>query len=410
MGRLGLEDFFTMRFTNFTSVSLGCLLAAGTVLAHDHPDHDREVPRDPAVVIQRPGQSAGLQLPPTGTLGLAFTKTHVDIGMIDEGATPEIVFAVRNTSDRTVELLDVRTSCGCTAKSNKNPTRLLAGEEATLRVSFDSKGRRGVQSKAVTVITDEFQNASYNLSFTTKVVSPVFVEPNSLDFGTVEEGTAKSVRFSVFVLDSSYKLNGIESNDPNVEITLAETKPFEEEGRQGLEYIYDATLPPTYPTGNLVARALIKTTPEQEFLSVILRGRVVGDISITPARAMGVVSSGETTTRTVTLKSRGGIPFEIVSMELPENDRSLPIKLSHADGATPGEKEVVATFRGEGQPQTRQTRVLVKVRSGEAKTESTVEVPVVMVHRPGAVGVAPLQPQPGSPAINAKPTPESAGM
>lgn len=386
-----------------------CLLAAGTVWAQAPQQPQQDVPRDPRVIMQPGNQAAGLQLPVTGERGLEFAETHVDIGMIDEGSTPEIVFAVRNGSDRLVQLLDVRTSCGCTAKSSNNPTQLMPGEEATLRVSFDSKGRRGQQSKSVTVVTDEFQNATYNLSFTTKVISPVFIEPASVDFGVVEEGTAKTARFSVFVLEENLKINGIESNDPNVEITLAETRPFAEEGREGIEYVYDATIPPTYPAGNLVARALVNTTPERDFLSVIMRGRVVGDIGVTPARAMGVVSSGEVTTRSVTLKSRSGIPFEIVSMELPENDRDLPIEVSHEEGATPAEKEVITTFRGEGQPQTRQTRVQVKIRSGEAKTESTVEVPVILVHRPGAVGAAPPRAGAAS-AANAKPTANAAGM
>ncbi|WP_163718182.1 DUF1573 domain-containing protein [Mangrovibacterium lignilyticum] len=94
-------------------------------------------------------------------------ETH-DFGDIKEGDKVECVFNLKNTGTRDLIIRNVKTSCGCTAVT---PEKKIIGadESVPLKVVFNSKGKRGRQNKAITVITNDPKNPTTILRISTNV-------------------------------------------------------------------------------------------------------------------------------------------------------------------------------------------------------------------------------------------------
>jgi hypothetical protein len=78
--------------------------------------------------------------------------TH-DFGTINEGDVVETEFIVKNTGETDLVIMDAKGSCGCTVpQPPKEPIK--PGDSAPIKVSFNSSGKPGQQSKTVTLTTN----------------------------------------------------------------------------------------------------------------------------------------------------------------------------------------------------------------------------------------------------------------
>lgn len=86
----------------------------------------------------------------TNLAAIEFEETVHDFGNIKEGEKVEHVFKFKNTGNTPLILTAVQPSCGCTASDyTKEP--VAPGEEGTISLTFDSKGKPGAQNKTATV-------------------------------------------------------------------------------------------------------------------------------------------------------------------------------------------------------------------------------------------------------------------
>jgi hypothetical protein len=84
---------------------------------------------------------------------LELDKLVHDFGTINEGDVVETEFIVKNTGDADLVIADAKGSCGCTVpQPPKEPIK--PGDSAPIKVSFDSNGKPGQQSKTVTLTTN----------------------------------------------------------------------------------------------------------------------------------------------------------------------------------------------------------------------------------------------------------------
>ncbi|RUT79222.1 DUF1573 domain-containing protein [Ancylomarina longa] len=85
-----------------------------------------------------------------------FTEEIHKFGVISEGEIAVCEFYYKNTGQADLIISNIETSCGCTAVDwDKYP--LKQGEEAKLSVQFDSKGRSGIQYKAITIFCNTIE-------------------------------------------------------------------------------------------------------------------------------------------------------------------------------------------------------------------------------------------------------------
>ncbi len=102
---------------------------------------------------------------------IAFEATTMDMGKVIQGARVERRYVFTNTGKTPLVIADVRSTCGCTVAQDWPKDPLAPGEGGTITVSFDSEGRTGVQSKAITVVANT-NPPSTVLTLTGEVVGP----------------------------------------------------------------------------------------------------------------------------------------------------------------------------------------------------------------------------------------------
>jgi len=100
---------------------------------------------------------------------VAFNTLSYDFGNIKQGEKKEYTFELTNKGKRELVIRNIRSSCGCTAVSpSKNV--IAPGEMAPVKVVFDSTGKKGRQSKSVTVITNDPKNSTSTLRISTNIL------------------------------------------------------------------------------------------------------------------------------------------------------------------------------------------------------------------------------------------------
>lgn len=91
------------------------------------------------------------EVKPEGPLpSFSFTETEHDFGTIKEGDVVEHKFTFTNTGEAPLIIQNAQGSCGCTVPEWTR-TPIQPGESGEITAKFDSKGRRNIQNKTVTV-------------------------------------------------------------------------------------------------------------------------------------------------------------------------------------------------------------------------------------------------------------------
>ncbi|RUA10005.1 MAG: hypothetical protein DSY82_05390 [Flavobacteriia bacterium] len=84
---------------------------------------------------------------------MKFEVTEHDFGTINEGDVVETVFKFKNTGKSELIVSKAKASCGCTIPQwPKKP--VMPGEEAEIRVKFNSRGKPNRQQKQITLTTN----------------------------------------------------------------------------------------------------------------------------------------------------------------------------------------------------------------------------------------------------------------
>jgi len=84
---------------------------------------------------------------------MEFESTDLDFGNIKEGASVTKIYKFKNSGKRRLLIEKVEGSCGCTvAEWPRYPVE--PGQQAEIKVVFNSLGKRGTQDKMISVIAN----------------------------------------------------------------------------------------------------------------------------------------------------------------------------------------------------------------------------------------------------------------
>jgi len=83
-----------------------------------------------------------------------FNSTTHDFGTIRQGDKVDYSFQLTNNGKRDLVIRNINASCGCTVVTPSKKV-ISPGENIPIKVEFDSRGRRGRQSKTITIITND---------------------------------------------------------------------------------------------------------------------------------------------------------------------------------------------------------------------------------------------------------------
>ena len=91
-----------------------------------------------------------------------FNTIDYDFGEMKQGDKKDYTFNLTNSGKSDLQIRNVRSSCGCTAVAPSKKV-VSPGETVPIKVTFDSRGKRGRQSKSITVITNDPKNPTSTL-------------------------------------------------------------------------------------------------------------------------------------------------------------------------------------------------------------------------------------------------------
>ena len=93
-----------------------------------------------------------------------------DFGEIQQGESVTHDFVLKNIGDASLIISTAKGSCGCTVPEwPKEP--ISKGEQATIKVTFNSAGKSGKQNKTVTLVTNAIPNTKV-ITITGNVIVP----------------------------------------------------------------------------------------------------------------------------------------------------------------------------------------------------------------------------------------------
>ncbi len=99
-----------------------------------------------------------------------FSEKSYDFGAMKQGDKKSYTFSLTNTGKSDLLIRNVRSSCGCTAVAPAKKV-IAAGETAPIQVTFDSRGKRGRQSKSITVITNDPKTPTTTLRISSNITT-----------------------------------------------------------------------------------------------------------------------------------------------------------------------------------------------------------------------------------------------
>ena len=88
---------------------------------------------------------------------IEMLETSYDFGEMQQGESVTHDFILKNTGDADLIITAAKGSCGCTVPEWPK-TPIAKGEEAAIKVTFNSAGRSGKQNKTVTLVTNAIPN------------------------------------------------------------------------------------------------------------------------------------------------------------------------------------------------------------------------------------------------------------
>lgn len=132
--------------------------------------------------------------------------TEYNFGDIKQGDVVSYDFKITNNGGDVLKILDVRASCGCTA-AQPDKKELQPGETTTIKVTFNSRGRKGAQVKTVRVLTNDPEKKDLNFVIRCNILvdenkeqasgAILYLPENQYNFGKVKEGTTVTHTFEL---------------------------------------------------------------------------------------------------------------------------------------------------------------------------------------------------------------------
>lgn len=102
---------------------------------------------------------------------ISFSQTSFNFGAVKQGELVEHLFEFKNTGKSDLIIRQVRASCGCTAVKPEKSV-IKPGESSTVKAIFNTRGRKGNQSKSIIVITNDPDKPTQVLNIKGKIELP----------------------------------------------------------------------------------------------------------------------------------------------------------------------------------------------------------------------------------------------
>ena len=101
---------------------------------------------------------------------LEFNEMQFDFGKVQQGETLEHIFTFKNTGTANLIIESVHPSCGCTGATLGDKKEYAPGETGEIKVTFNTQGREGINSKSISVTSNDKKEPLKTLSFVCEII------------------------------------------------------------------------------------------------------------------------------------------------------------------------------------------------------------------------------------------------
>ena len=258
---------------------------------------------------------------------LETVETKHDFGAVPALSKQEHIFEFVNTTQDTLNLINVRASCGCT-KPTILTSSVAPGETAQVLAQFQTRTFRGEKKATVTVQVDRvgeyIQRGEVQFSVKGKIRKDVVMTPGEVNFSAIgATQTAQQIVQMKYAGSPLWQILKVKSTNPHLEVEAREIGR-EQSGRVAYELV--VKVKDSMPTGlfdeELTVFTNDKNTPQ---MPVSVSGRVKPALEASPIQ-LGIVKQGAKVEKRFVV--RGESPFSIKEIRVG-NDK---IKFSPSEG------------------------------------------------------------------------------
>jgi hypothetical protein len=237
--------------------------------------------------------------------------TSHDFGMVPHGAQLFHRFTMTNIYAVPLQILDVRTSCGC-ATATPSTRVLQPRETATIDVSMDGRRFTGAKSIRVSVSVGPEFTSTAELHVSANSRADIVFNPGQVTFGAVARGDTPTQTIEVeYAGTLAWKVEGVISNGAPFDVAYEEM--YREPGKVG--YRVKFTLQANVPTGALKQEVFLQTNdPASKLVPVLVEATIQATLTVSPeSLKIADLKAGQEVTRRVMV--RGSRPFRILNIE-----------------------------------------------------------------------------------------------
>lgn len=234
------------------------------------------------VLATRVGVGFADQAESPGPTAVAL-ETIKDFGVVNKGQRVTHDFKIRNAGDATLEITEVRPSCGCTvAEFDKT---IAPGQEGKITATVDTRNFKGGIAKAVRVFTNDADNPQIDLVIKANVRSQVEVDPGYARFVAVYGEPQKTSVQSVWSEEHpDLEISKVDSPYKFVKVSYREAEEGERlRGVDGRQWQIEVNLDQNAPVGPMADFIVLTTNhPKLKTMRIPISGFVRPVLSVTP--------------------------------------------------------------------------------------------------------------------------------
>jgi hypothetical protein len=263
-----------------------------------------------------------------------ITVQKHDFGTVARGSDTVFKFPIKNVYKQDVELVSVRSSCGCTTPTLEGKI-LKTGETGYVVATFNTRTFTGIHGATLTVTLawrDENgirRSGEAQMRVDGNIRGDVVFEPGAIKFDNVDQGVPNEQVARVrYAGRGDWKIVDVRGATSDIEVELTEKQ------RTDGQIAYDllVRLKDTAPAGYFNQQLVLVTNDERNVrIPLHVEGRIVPGISVAPEPlVLGSVLRGEAVTKRIIV--RGKQPFRILKIE--GNEELFQFKTNDAPNQT----------------------------------------------------------------------------
>jgi hypothetical protein len=243
-----------------------------------------------------------------------------NFGTVARGADTVYRFPVKNIYKQDIELVNVRSSCGCTSPSIEKAL-LKTGETGYIVASFNTRTFTGMHGATLTVEVkwnDKgiWRRGETQLRVNGNIRGDVVFQPGAVQFGTIDQGIVaeKDVEVS-YAGRPDWKIVDVRGASDHLEVELSQ----KQRSSSRVSYELVVRLKNSAVAGHINDQLILVTNDERNpRIPIHVSGRVIPAISVAPESVLlGDVIFGQQVSKKVIV--RGKKPFRIVSIKCDED-------------------------------------------------------------------------------------------